>query len=380
MAYIQRKNSAVYVYIHDPDTGKNKPLPRVKTKHLDGATDALVKSWLDNYLKTLGYESKNSQAVVGEKWLRLIDRFINTPEVQAKAYNTIYAYRKYLTEQCLVYFVNVHGLNDPTAWTLKSAGMLTYLLNERGCSPDTASRCNVALRKFWEFLIDEGEVHQSVNLRLKNPRLGNKETPLKFNVTPECILRVASTLERDDEKILLLMGYFFSLRPQETFALTRKDFFTKEQATSKECSKIMKEAGLFSGLVVNIDKQKVRIKKEGGDSLSWKIDDPKGGIKGFVACFNKEGAEAIVATIKGMSGELLPGSVDHYFKLWAGVKKRLGVTLKDLRRSSIYWLGHHTQLQAIPIKNHARHLKMETTMKYLRRPNETEESDLSLDL
>ena len=55
--------------------------------------------------------------------------------------------------------------------------------------------------------------------------------------------------------------------------------------------------------------------------------------------------------------------------------------MKDLRRASLYWLGHHTQLGLIELKSHARHSKSDTTLLYLRRPNEEldEVDDLNLE-
>lgn len=369
MAYFVRKNSAVYVYFHDAESGKNKPLPRIETKHLDGALDPQVQSWMENYAASKGYETKNTESVIGDKWTKLVDKFLETPEIKSKSYNTIYAHKKYLKELVLVYFVNLHGLNDPYQWTYKSAGLLSYLTNDRKVSSNIAIRCNVSLRAFWDFLIDEGEIHQSIALRLKNPSIKKKATPLQFVLTPEAAINLAKGLPDPDSKLLLLLGYFFSLRPQETFALTRQDFFTKEKAESKECSKVMKEVALYHGLVVNVNKQRTR---------QGAIEDAKAGSSGFVSCFNLDAATLIVGLVKEFKGTLLPFGNDHYFKKWK--KLDLGVTLKDLRRSSIYWIAHNTKLPPVAIKNHARHTKMETTDKYLRRPTEAEDLDLSLDL
>jgi hypothetical protein len=53
---------------------------------------------------------------------------------------------------------------------------------------------------------------------------------------------------------------------------------------------------------------------------------------------------------------------------------------KDLRRASLYWLGHETQISLLQLMKHARHSSTETTLKYLRRPAESLEEWSVLDL
>ncbi len=59
----------------------------------------------------------------------------------------------------------------------------------------------------------------------------------------------------------------------------------------------------------------------------------------------------------------------HWSKMWkkAGINK---ITLKDLRRASLYWLGHYSELNFVDLKNHARHSQPSTTPLYVRRPEE----------
>ncbi len=54
--------------------------------------------------------------------------------------------------------------------------------------------------------------------------------------------------------------------------------------------------------------------------------------------------------------------------------------MKDLRRASIYWLGHHTNIGIIELKSHARHKRVDTTALYLRRPEEQIDELDALDL
>ena len=61
-----------------------------------------------------------------------------------------------------------------------------------------------------------------------------------------------------------------------------------------------------------------------------------------------------------------------------GVGGYPGMTLKDLRRASLYWLGHYSSVDLVALKNHARHRNVETTSLYTRRPLE-DVSDLGGD-
>lgn len=373
MGYHQRKGEAVYVHFHNPETGKNPPLPRSETRHLDGATDEQIKAWIQNYAAINGYSVQNEEHVIGDRWAKLIAGFMATPEVTTKDEKTQGDYKRYLTQYVLVYFVNKLQLNDPYQWTYKSGALTTYLVNERKVSGYVVKKCNVALRMFWDYLIDTGEMHQSISLRLKTVKIPAPETPLERVYKPEDIFNIAKKLE-PDLRLMLLCGYFMSIRPQELFALKATTFLAGIRAVEIECSKVMKSAGLYQGLVGYIKEQRTQ---------SGKIRKPKGGIVAYVACFDKDAAEQIVKLVQVLHNPkeeyLYSMPNDHYFKRWDDYN--LGLTVKDTRRSSLYWLGHNSKLTPVAIKNHARHKKMETTDKYLRRPKETLDTvDLVLDL
>jgi integrase len=158
-----------------------------------------------------------------------------------------------------------------------------------------------------------------------------------------------------------LIAYFFSLRPQEVMALEKRDFATGSKALSFECSRAMVNAGLDGCLVVNVVKQNSKIVG---------ISDPKRSSRGVVACFNGEARRLILTALeRAEPGRLFPFCVDHYYHLWAryGIP---GITLKDMRRASIYWLAHYTSLSLPALRNHARHSSIETTGIYTRRPEE----------
>jgi hypothetical protein len=141
----------------------------------------------------------------------------------------------------------------------------------------------------------------------------------------------------------------------------------------------MKEMKLFNRLVVHIREQKTDGKI--GSSAS---SEPKAHSKGWVGCFNEQAAREIVELLTGFGPTQPLFSVTNnrtLYKYWQqdGIQ---GITLKDLRRASLYWLGHHSNFSKEPIKlmKHARHKRIDTTMLYLRRPEESLEGNLVLDL
>jgi integrase len=158
-----------------------------------------------------------------------------------------------------------------------------------------------------------------------------------------------------------LLGYFFSLRPQETVALEKYDFALGLKVLSFEASRTMILAGMDGGLTVVINKQ---------FSKGLGVCSPKSMSAGVVACFNADARVEVQRALEATEGDrLFPLSLDHYYHLWAryGIP---GITLKDLRRASIYWLAHYSKLPLAALRNHARHRSIETTGLYTRRPDE----------
>jgi len=143
---------------------------------------------------------------------------------------------------------------------------------------------------------------------------------------------------------------------------------------SYQCSKNMVKTVGFGRFVVQITQQRQQ---------SGKISTPKTkGSRAWVACFNKDAAALIIALTKNRDPqELLFNKYMSiwYGKLWAkyGIKD---VTLKDLRRASILWLGQSAGMEPLHLMKHARHSSIETTMLYCRQPEEKAEDWVALDL
>jgi integrase len=198
-------------------------------------------------------------------------------------------------------------------------------------------------------------------------KITSKKTPLLLALKPEEILAYNPT--RPDLRLFALLGYFFSLRPQEVVALTPRDFAAGTEAAMKECAKVMAKAGMYTRLSVHITKQR----------SSGKIKTPKAGSIGWVSCFQESAAREIIKLIFGKPADepLFANQMDWYYKLW----RREGIpqsTVKDLRRASLYHLGHYSELGGqtpVGLMNHARHKHIQTTMLYCRRPEEWSKDD-----
>jgi hypothetical protein len=208
---------------------------------------------------------------------------------------------------------------------------------------------------------------------LDNRVVEASKTPLKFTLTPDEVLVWAKACTSPELKFIALAGYFFSLRPADTFGARRQDFLAGSAVEKLEDYKVLSRYGVAAKLAINITNCRDQYGR-----VYDPTDRKRGGI---VVCTHLEAAKLLVDLIKVKTGYLIDTRKPEYWvKLW---RKRgiPGITIKDLRRASIYWLGHYTDLPFVGLKNHARHVDPETTDLYVRRPEELFENQLDdLDL
>lgn len=372
MAFYQRKRGYVYVFTYKD--GRQRALPRAKTKHLDAESDANVQYWVDQWSRQ--YEHKKVQReniVLSDDTLSVqVEAYGRFLEGRRKSENTISWHLSYLRKHVIPFFLEGENpLRDPQQWPGKSIKFLAWM-QEHGETEATIIRANIALKSFYAFLSDEGVIQTGLALRIRRPVVEKKETPLKYQLGPDSVLEFASRCTDDSLKLMALLGYFCSLRPNEVFGLTKADFRAGSSVQLLDCSKAMTKADLYPKLAINVTQQRVN---------SGEIRPPKVHSKGWVCCFNETAARAVVKILEKYKHEkpLFDFGNSHYFRLWA--EKGIGdITLKDLRRASLYWLGHHTSLQLMELMKHARHARVETTLLYLRRPEEALVAGLELDL
>ena len=370
--YVIRYGNKVYAYTYRE--GKVVGIPRKETEHLDAGPKCNIEAWITNYELTVEKRSQTADpydpplhlknlALLYEKYLKGLRRSPRTVEQHLQMLN-----------QYIFPFFIEKGAEDPHQWT-----GISYRLKEYLTSKDKGAAfikvCNAALRGFWNFHVMERRIQTTAPLNLYGLQgtYQNNQTPLKRLVCPDEVITFARSHKDNDLVLLALFGYFFSLRPQETFFLCRKHFFAGERAAGLECCRAMRQYGLFDRFAVNVLRQKT----------PYSADAPcKSDSKGLVACFNGEAARLIISIVKekGADVQLFPMTTGYYIKKWrlGGLK---GITMKDLRRASLYWLGHDGNLSYSTLKNHARHKDPTTTALYLRRPDEqvgTIDDDLDL--
>ena len=265
-------------------------------------------------------------------------------------------HRYFLLTFALPFFHQVCQVKTLQDYQNYSRRLSTWLLEERNQSETTASYVHMSLRVFWRWLTEEGLVEAStlVLRRVKKPQ---GVTPLRHTPDPQTILDWAP--QRADIRLIGLLGYFFSLRPQEVLALEKGDFVAGSMASGLECCRVMSAVGLFDKLAVRVNKQ---LGKDG-------TSPPKAHSAGSVACFHERAGRELVQAVNALpTNRLFIRGYGAYVKLWS--RQGLpGMTMKDLRRASLYHLGHYTMLELVALKNHARHREVSTTVLYTRRPD-----------
>lgn len=377
MAYWFRKKG-IQVYVCYMRSGKPVSLPRAKTKHLDGDEphnlDAFCRQIERQYeggpRKITPENLSQTNSELGQNLESYFDFLIS----RGKSPNTVGWHKSALEKYVVRFFLEGDTpLRDPVQWPGKSIRLFQWLIAQN-TSESTIKRVNIALRGFYRYLVEEGRIQTGVDIRLRNPVIRDKTTPLPRILEPEEILAFIEQAKDPAIKLTALLGYFFSLRPQEIFALRPMDFVAGTKATELECCRIMHAKGLFFKLAVNVQRQKTK---------NGKFTVPKAYSSGFVACFNAVAAKTLVYLLRQVQKPdraLFGFSPDWHLKLWRrhGIE---GITVKSLRRASLYYLAHHTKMNdLVALMKHARHKKAETTMLYLRRPEETIEFTGELDL
>jgi hypothetical protein len=242
-------------------------------------------------------------------------------------------------------------------------------------SPYVIRAANVSYRKFYAWLGEENHV-TPVKIKLRAPTIEAKHTKLPRTLAPDEVLKWAKKCPVAHVRLCGLLGYFLSLRPQESFAARELDFQFGKVVSDLECGKVMKENGFYDQFAIMVHRQK----QNNGEILSH----AKSESEGWIACWNKEAAKLIVDAVNELDKLVVSRKknrkVDPNESLvkWNNRKlyedwKKFGLRnmdLKDLRRASLYYLGMHTSIQPLQLMKHARHKNIETTMLYCRRPKE----------
>lgn len=397
MHFFRDNKNRVYLQAYNPQLKRNEKLSREESKHFDAMSD-------DEIRKAL--EGRKSIVTVAQWYLndpvrKHFERWLEHLRVEERLDTaTVRQHQTYVERYVFEYFADVVKKKDPNNWPAYSARFYTWMKTEGykvvakdptgkpkllkngqpqtvsvPASPSVIRAANVSYRKFFGWMGEEGLV-TPVDIKLRAPTFETKHTKLPRTIAPDEVLEWARKCSVPHVRLCGLMGYFLSLRPQETFAAVELDFQSGKPIANLEAVKVMREIGLYDGLAFMVHRQK----QNSGDI----VEHAKSNSEGWVACFNKDGAKLIVDTVLELDALFVEKKknrkVDPNKSLvkWNNRKlyedwKKFGlrnIDLKDLRRASLYFLGLHTGIQPLQLMKHARHANIETTMLYCRRPRE----------
>ena len=333
MAYWQWKlyRHKKYVAVYVKTKGIAKPLPRALVKHLDSATRDDIEKWVAEFGDPLGQKhTLYGRDSITSGLMGLLENFCQFLMEQGRVKSTVREHRSLLTRFALPFFCEQNPPQfNPEDWHLTSIRLQPWL-EEQGISIPVRKRVNISLRTYYKYLYDEGVVKYHPHLRLRNPRRIETPTPLRVALAPEDIISYVSKCQIKELKLIALIGFGFSVRPQEIAALRSMDFRGGSSALDLECCKSLANCGLFNRLAVIINRQRIRNE----------FRPPKSGSTGVVGCIDERIARLLVHELECLGPEslLFKYQLDWYYELW----RRHGipnVTMKDLRRASILCRG-----------------------------------------
>lgn len=356
MAFWARKGDRTYVYFYAD--GRQHVLPRAKTEHLDGQAGEAVDLWVRDFEAQQRGERSEQARRSTPRLAHQLDQYVAFLRKRGRAPGTVREIRSALVRFVLPFFLGGDApLTDPRDWSRRSIRFSDWL-EGNGVGESMGRIAIRALRGFYAFLRDEGVV--DVDLRLRMPAKQPKTTPLKSHLSPTEVLQFCRDCPDRITVLAALLGYFFALRPQEAMAICVKDFSAGPSVCQLQCSRAMRKAGLFDRLAVRVERQR---------TADGRITAPKAGSRGWVCCFDEGAARLLIRTLDGLASDarLLDREARRIYRRWQS-RGIPGVTLKDLRRASLHWLGHNTDLHPINLQKHARHASFDTTQLYLRNP------------
>lgn len=375
MAYWQRRRDhQVTVYYYDRESKKVRAVPREEVAHLDPLSDEEVAAWVVDWESSHGYRrvrSRTRALVKSDRLASLIQGFLDDHAAMRETKDKLRQdMRRYLEHYIVGYFVQQNGEKSVRHWWRLTPDFPRWL---RSTYPrlhiTTIKKIIQTLRRFGVYLATHYVIPQPWLLQL--PRIKQRpQTPLIRPLSPTDVFSIAKKLE-PKWKLMVLLGYFASMRPEEIYVLTRADFLTGERAKrdAKTHSRFAR-AGIGSGLSVAITRTKTR---EGELPLMKTVYS-----YGVVNVWSAEAAKEIAAVVRAAGdGPFFPGSrysLDREFKRI--VRPLLAAPAYDLRRASGLYLGREIGLDPLLLQDHFRHSSIQTTMLYTRRPlDEVEGAD-----
>ncbi len=378
--FYRNRYGHVIIQVYDPERKATRKVPRDECAHLDGAGDEVVGRWRDLYLqrtRAVTERVAGGELAPTEEAAFLFRQFLDEHQRLRKTSSSTRAdeegrWRGFVQK----FFVGECAARDVRLWSMYAADFPNWLATTALKTNQQKKVLNLT-RRFGEFLKRHRKVAESWTFMIPVDNAA-AATPLCYELKPEEV--IAFALEgRVRTRLMALLGYFAGLRPEETIALKKSDFFTGDRARSlSKTFKRFEAHGLGSGLSVAVSRA---YKKDG------RIDEPKTrASRAVVNVWHQEGARVLGLLLRDLpDGWLFPGvrkdapiCRDAQFKFWAKYGLRGGseadggvevITLHDLRRASCLFLGRTLDLPVTIVQEHMRHSDLKTTMLYMRRPD-----------
>ncbi len=390
MAFFKRlPNGRLNAWFYDAEIGRTRRLTRPELAAWDGLPDDEVRRRLDEWERTHGREVRRAlHKNLGEDDAarRIFKAWLEEYQTLTAVDDTAVAERDYVFRAFIApYFVGLHGKQDLREWGSLLAEWPLWLLSQPGrpgrdgkprtISRGVAKKARQTLLLFSQYLAKHQQVSQPWHVDKIKVRKTRKETPLDRYIEPEEVLAAAVALPAPWDLVALL-GYFASLRPGETYGLTREDFLTGDRARSE--SKTHRRFTQYTVSVRNGDK---KVKQQLGSGLSVSITkqlskkgekQPKAESFGVVQVWDVRGARAIADLLRSIP----PGPLFHYGRYTLDKQYRrivqpvLKVNAHDLRRASGLYLARTVGVETWLLQDHLRHTSLETMALYARRPTD----------
>jgi integrase len=381
MATVQwRRNKQVTVYYWDNQAQKLTPLPRDKTRHLDGKPKDVVYRWVEDWERTNGRLRDRVQRTnlaeddpLAVLW-KLYQDFKNSDSDTPRRASTVAEESATFHRHIVPFFVGEHRKKDPADWHPLIPTFHSHL-NKLGLAASTRQSILWTLKRFGEALIFSQLM--TFPFAIRPPRSKNaKITPLKVRKTPDEIISFVKTIkyeEKDFRKgqinfnLAILLGFFGGFGPGELFALEKSDLITGDDA-EKHCKTIdgFRKHSLGSRLAIIVNKT-LPAKGKSIGTVPLVKNDYRYGVSNI---WDVKAAKLIAAIVKDLpDGRLFPFSYGHLVRQWREqVSPKLGSTPHDLRRASGLYLGRTIRVELTLLQEHMRHAEIETTMLYTRAP------------
>lgn len=376
MAYWNRRRGReVTAYYYDINQKKNVQVPRTETRHLDDLLDEDIDKWLEEWEQSKGIARIRSvqRVVLGTDELkRLIESHLEDHSIRRNTRDvTLNGYRYHFYTYIVPYFVSEKSEKDVRKWYLHMDPFPMDLLKV-GLHVKTVRGICQTLVRFGRYLVRQRVLSHPWLIEMPRTR-DRRKVPLTRKLDPEQAIELASKLE-SKAALVVLLGYFASLRPEEIYALSVSDFITGQEARNRARAwKGLQKYGLGSGLSIYITKTSLK------KAVKPETKTPQ--AKAVVNVFNVEAAKLIASHLKSIDGRLFPENRYHLDKWYAEViKPVIGMNCKDLERAAANYLGKRVGLDPYTLQDHMRHAEMSTTLLYTRDPYEVQENTGSLNL